>query len=291
MDSVHHSLHDSSKEYIDPYAYLDPKSRDLYVCAMRALQSANIPFLVGGAYAFEQYSGIARHTKDFDIFVKKDDSLRVLDELAKSCGCIVDLTFPHWLYKAILGENFIDVIFSSGNGVAIVDDEWFEYAVEGIVLGVKCKLIPAEEMIWSKAFIMERERFDGADVAHVFHSWANKMDWNRLLRRFDTSWRVLFSHIVLFGYIYPRHTQAIPDWVVKSMVDRLLNEQHIVPAKADDVKMCQGTLLSRQQYLKDVSEWGYEDARIHPASNITTNMSERDVAHWTAAAIGGCARR
>ena len=33
-------------------------------------------------------------------------------------------------------------------------------------------LIPAEEMIWSKAFIMERERYDGADVAHILRACA-----------------------------------------------------------------------------------------------------------------------
>jgi hypothetical protein len=39
-------------------------------------------------------------------------------------------------------------------------------------------------MIWSKAFIMERERFDGADVMHLIHENANRLDWNRLLERF-----------------------------------------------------------------------------------------------------------
>ena len=58
------------------------------------------------------------------------------------------------------------MIFSSGNGVATVDDEWFAHAPEGEVLGLPVRLVPAEEMIWSKAFIMERERFDGADIMH-----------------------------------------------------------------------------------------------------------------------------
>lgn len=49
--------------------------------------------------------------------------------------------------------------------------------------------------------------------------------------------------------------------------------------------LCQGTLLSRQQYLKDVAEWKYEDARILKRSNGTSIMSEQDVSHWTAAAF------
>src|SRR5262249_43850079 len=48
-------------------------TRDFYLRAMRLLDEASIEFLVGGAYAFERYTGIARHTKDFDIFVHPRD--------------------------------------------------------------------------------------------------------------------------------------------------------------------------------------------------------------------------
>ena len=75
------------------------------------------------------------------------------------------MPFPHWLGKIHRGEHFMDMIFSSGNGVARVDDLWFEHAPKTNVLGVIVRLSPVEEMIWSKAFIQERERFDGADVA------------------------------------------------------------------------------------------------------------------------------
>src|SRR5688572_18385319 len=136
---------------------------------MRTLLAAKLPFLVGGAYSFERYTGISRHTKDFDIFVRRQDCSRALETLA-TLGCTTDLTFEHWLGKAFRGDDFIDVIFSSGNGIATVDDRWFEHAVDETVLGIPVKLCPAEESIWSKAFIMERERFDGADVAHLIRA-------------------------------------------------------------------------------------------------------------------------
>ena len=40
-----------------------------------------------------------------------------------------------------------------------------------------------------------------------------------------------------------------------------------------------GTLLSREQYLTDVSRWGYADGRVAPHGPMTAE----DVAHWTAA--------
>ena len=95
------------------------------------------------------------------------------------------------------------MIYCSGNGVAEVDDEWFSFAADGEILGVPVRLCPAEEMIWSKAYVQERERFDGADIAHLIRCRGKSMDWDRLLRRFGDHWRVLFSHLVLFGFIYP----------------------------------------------------------------------------------------
>ncbi len=93
------------------YAQIDDVSKEFYVAAMKSLNDAGIPFLVGGAYAFAQYAGIDRHTKDFDIFVKQEDAIRVLDNLEKNLKCKSDRSFPHWLYKSIRGENFIDIIF------------------------------------------------------------------------------------------------------------------------------------------------------------------------------------
>ena len=42
-------------------------------------------------------------------------------------------------------------------------------------------LAPPEEMIWSKAFVCERERYDGADVNHLLRACGRQMDWQRLL--------------------------------------------------------------------------------------------------------------
>src|SRR5204863_8270038 len=99
---------------------LPPASRDFYIRAMQLLDEAGIGFLVGGAYAFERYTGIARHTKDFDIFVHPRDLERVLETLG-AAGCETALPFPHWLGKARCGGAFVDVLLSSGDGVAAVD--------------------------------------------------------------------------------------------------------------------------------------------------------------------------
>ncbi|HEV2845290.1 MAG TPA: nucleotidyltransferase family protein [Thermoanaerobaculia bacterium] len=261
-----------------PNELLSEETIEFYRQAMNALDRGGVPFLVGGAYAFARYTGIERHTKDFDVFVKPEDFERALDVLGRE-GWKTERTFDHWLGKAYHGDDFVDVIFSSGNGVARVDDLWFEHAVEGEVLGRPVLLMPAEEMIWSKSLIMERERFDGGDVNHVIHSRVDELDWDRLLRRFEPhgAWRVLLAHLTLFGYVYPGDAHRIPDRVIETLTGKLLQE---TAEPADGDRLCRGTILSRSQYLIDVHTWGYQDARLEPAGN----MSAEEIEKWTAAA-------
>ena len=252
-----------------------PDKAELYRNTLEMLNRSGVPYLVGGTYAFHYYAGIARPTKDVDLFVRPRDLQRVLDVLTR-IGFKTELAFSHWLAKAFVGDRFIDVIFNSGNGIVEVDDEWFAHAVDEMVLGVPVKLCPAEEMIWSKALIMERERFDGADVAHLLRHCSGLLNWDRLLRRFGSNWRVLLSHLVLFGFIYPGERALVPSTMMRELLNRLLAELD-VPTR--DSKLCQGTLLSRAQYLVDIDEWGYEDARLQPRGGMTPEQ----VAEWTAA--------
>ncbi len=257
---------------------LAPEIAEFYRRTMRKLEENGVPFLVGGAYAFARYTGIVRHTKDFDLFVHVRDFDRALETLA-AAGYQVERNFPHWLGKAYHDDAFVDLIFSSGNGVAEVDDLWFEHSVEEQVLGVPTRLCPAEEIIWSKSFIMERERFDGADIAHLLHSRAEDLDWDRLLRRFGANWPVLFVHLVLFGYIYPTEARRLPSPVMEQLFGRLRDETGGAAAVTDN-RLCRGTILSRSQYLSDLERWGYRDARLEPVGN----MSADEIELWTEAA-------
>lgn len=252
-----------------------PEMYTFYQQALTALREARIPFLIGGAYAFRHYTGIACKTKDLDLFVAPDDCHHALAVL-QATGCHTELISSHWLGKASCGEDYLDVIFSSGNGITVVDELWFAHAGEGELFGLSVGFCPPEEMLWTKAYIMERERFDGADVAHLLRACGACFDWPRLLCRFGLHWRVLLSHLILFGFIYPTERDCIPRWVMQELIDRL---RHEAPAPLGTERVCLGTLLSRAQYLVDIDIWGYHDARRPPTGQLTAE----DVAQWTAA--------
>ena len=250
------------------------KSNRLHRRSVVALQDADIPFLIGGAYVVEAYAGVSRKTKDFDLYLRPQHVDLALDVL-KRAGYKTRKTFPHWLAKAGRRHDHVDLIFRAGNGLCEVDDSWFERAHGHEFLGLSVKLCAPEEMIWMKAYIMERERFDGADIAHIFQSCAERLDWPHLVRRFGPDWRVLLSHLVLFGYIYPSERDKIPTAIMDDLIARLRSEQRTAGAH----RICRGTLLSRKQYLLDIQERGFRDARLQ----ARVHMNSKDIAHWTKA--------
>src|SRR5262249_18028007 len=255
-----------------PAIHGEGSSNEFHHRSVAALHAAEVPFLIGGAYMVEVCGGISRSTKDFDLYVRPNDVKPALRALARA-GYKTELTFPHWLAKATYEEDILDLIFRAGNGLCKVDDSWFERAREDELLGVPVKLCAPEEMIWMKAYIMERERFDGADIAHILLCCAAEIDWPHLVRRFGSDWRVLLSHLILFGYIYPGERARIPAAIMEHLATWLRSETRT----AGPERLCCGTLLSRQQYLVDVQEWGLRDARLEER----VQMNEKDIADWT----------
>jgi hypothetical protein len=253
-----------------------PDTAEFYRRALRTLADAHIPFLVGGAFAHACFTGIRRSTKDLDLFIRRQDYDRIA-QLMVAQGWDTQMTYPHWLAKVYAGEDFIDLIFNSGNGVSPVDDRWFEDNTYADVLGVPVRLANVEDSFLSKAFIMERERYDGADIAHLLQANAEQIDWTALLERFGPNWRILLAHLTLFGYVYPGERDRIPRWVMEKLMGRLAAEVGQPPAQ--DPHVCAGTLLSREQYLHDVERLGYVDGRLTPASTMTPE----DIAIWTEA--------
>jgi hypothetical protein len=234
-----------------------PEELDVRASALRALAESGVPFLVAGAYAFFEYTGIFRDTKDLDVFLHERDvpaAFRVLEQV----GFRTDLLDPSWIGKAYHGEYYVDLIFSSGNGVASVDEAWFRHARPAQVMGVDVLLAPPEEMIWSKSFVLERDRFDGHDVSHLILHQGGEMEWDRLFQRFGRYWEVLFAHLLFFRFSYPSARSKVPGWLVEELTRRAIQQEEEGDHPA---AICRGNLLSRVQYQHDLEERGFEDGR------------------------------
>src|SRR5207247_10889361 len=82
---------------------------DFHLSSVAALQNANVPFLIGGAFEVEVYAGVSRRTKDFDLYIRPRHVDASLDALARA-GYETEVTSPHRLGKARRGLVYIAVI-------------------------------------------------------------------------------------------------------------------------------------------------------------------------------------
>jgi hypothetical protein len=140
------------------------------------------------------------------------------------------------------------------------------HARDAELFGVNVPVLAAEEMIWSKVFVAERHRYDGADIAHLFRAAATTMDWSRLLARFGSYWPLLLTSLILFGFIYPADRSKIPDWLSRELASRWQRD-----SSTSGPQICQGTLLSSTQFLHDLNHGSLLDARVQPIGKLAAD--------------------
>jgi hypothetical protein len=232
-----------------------PEAESFYVEGLKLLAQSGLPFLISGTYAVTTYTGVVRPTKDLDIFCKPSDYPRILNFFQEQ-GYSIEVEDERWIGKVFQGRFFFDVIYSCRTADITITDEWFEDAPEIEVYGTKVKIIKPTELIWSKIFVQDRYRFDGADIAHVILKQHDAIDWRRLMRYMELHWEVLLSHLINFRYIYPSERDLVPRWVMDELIERLGAHLSMPPS---NVKVCRGRLFSSRDYVTDISEWGYAD--------------------------------
>ena len=93
------------------------KANRLHRRSVVALHDADVPFLIGGAYVVEVYTGVSRQTKDFDLYLRPQHVDSAIQAL-KRVGYKTKKTFPHWLAKAERGRDCVDLIFRAGTDYA-----------------------------------------------------------------------------------------------------------------------------------------------------------------------------
>ena len=237
--------------------WIPEEERDIYRRALEAINAADIPYVVAGAYAIYEHTGIYRKTKDLDLFFQPAAVVPAARAL-KAAGFVTRLEDPHWLAKATIGEHFVDLIYGMGNGVAQVDDGWIMSSRPGILAATPVRIAPPEELIWHRLFIGERHRHDMSDVVHLILCRGDTLDWERLVSRVGEHWPLLLAQLLMFNYVYPGYRSNVPAWVI----DKLLERARTGTGEGiEDIDYTRGPLISRFSFMIDVREWGFVDPR------------------------------
>jgi hypothetical protein len=123
---------------------------------------------------------------------------------------------------------------------------------------VQSQIISAEDLIASKLFVLRRERFDGADIAHIIYRTKGELEWDRILQLACEHWEIMLFALVLFRYVYPAHTDYVPADLWQDLLSRYM---HLVQ-HSDPKAPFRGSLVDDNIFSIDVRAWGLEDLLI-----------------------------
>jgi predicted nucleotidyltransferase len=256
-------------------AEVPEEQESLFREVLALLEEKRVPYAVSGAFALRHHTGICRFTKDLDIFVTAEASAVALGCL-REAGYECEIRDPVWLAKAHKDGFFVDLITGMSNGVIVVEDSWIERAQPAVIHGVRTRVLGAEELVASKLFVAKRERFDGADIAHVIYGTREKFDWMREMDLVGENWEILFWSLVLFQYVYPAHSDYVPDWVWHELLQRFCK----AITQGDPRPRFRGSLVDENMFAIDVNEWGLdnilEETRAKRLSQMKGWLDPRD---------------
>src|SRR5262249_21735568 len=129
----------------------------IYSIAIRALRAEGVRFLLGGGFALATYIGRWRNTKDIDLYIFPRDRRKAIRALTEAgfADYFRQLRYDRkWIYRATRSGVIVDLIWAMANQRAQVDEQWFENAPMLAIRDEELAVIPREELLWCKLYIV-----------------------------------------------------------------------------------------------------------------------------------------
>jgi hypothetical protein len=211
-------MHDTGPQEHRPSCadIIPPADWGVYLTAIHAMEEAGVSFAVGGGMAYGCYVSRPRYTKDLDLFVLPSDRERAVDAIQRVQFADyhdVQAYQRHWIFRGHHDGLILDLIWQMANSRAEVDEGWLARGPVTLLHETPVRLVPVEEMIWGKLYVMQRERSDWPDVFNLFVSHGATLDWPRLVERMGHDRALLGAAVQLFGWLSPRDAHAFPGTV------------------------------------------------------------------------------
>lgn len=185
----------------------------IYSRAIEAVRSAGVQFMLGGGFALAAFTGRWRDTKDIDFYILPQDRDKVVAALSKAGFEDYFDERPYdrkWIYRSIRSGVIVDIIWAMANQRAQVDQAWFERAAGLELCGQSLKIVPPEELMWCKLYIMQRDHCDWTDVFNLLYAVGPKLDWAHLIERLEEDTPLLKGMLNVYGWLCPKYVLRLP---------------------------------------------------------------------------------
>jgi hypothetical protein len=191
-----------------------------YGCVLQAIREDGLEFALGGGLALSVYTGRLRNTKDLDLYIRPEHRDRLVT-LLEGCG-LTDYfeTVPYdrnWIYRSHNNGVIVDAIWAMANQRAQVDEHWLAKGKVIRMFGEEFRVVPPEELIWSKLYVVQRDRCDWPDILNLIWAIGPELDWRHLMDRVAEDVPLIRGVLSIFSWMSPDRARAIPHWVWQSL--------------------------------------------------------------------------
>jgi hypothetical protein len=188
----------------------------VYRSVLRNARARGVRVAMSGGFTSSFYTALWRNTKDMDLCILPQDRESMI-EATREAG-LHDLydEMPYdrrWIYRSTCEGIIVDIIWRLANMQGDVDDVWLSAGPDVRLYDETLKLVPPEEMIWSKIHIVQRERCDWPDIMNMLYATGSALDWRRLIERLKDEERLLSSVLLIFSWITPGRARTFPQWI------------------------------------------------------------------------------
>lgn len=185
-----------------------------YRDAALALREADVPFLLGGGFALAGYTGRSRNAKDMDFYIFEKDrpaAVRALTQVGFEDYFAKKAYDRNWIYRSTRSGVILDVIWAMANQRTQVDQIWFDRATPMTLRDLTFNVVPLEEFIWCKLYIVQRDHCGWIDVFNLLYDVGSRVDWDHLFKRVGEDWPLLKGLLSVYDWLCPSKARKLPE--------------------------------------------------------------------------------
>jgi hypothetical protein len=191
----------------------------LYRGVMTAALDRRIPFAIGGGMAAMAYAGQLRDARDIDFYIQPENREAMIQVVLDAGLLDYYDRAPYdrnWIFRGFRDDLIVDVMWAMANQRAQVDAQWLKGPVVSVD-GLTFRLLRPEETLWTKLYVLQRDRCDWPDAINMLHSIGAELDWDYLLGRTAEDTLLMAALVKVFGWICPDRYNELPPPVLERL--------------------------------------------------------------------------
>lgn len=240
-----------------------------YKEVIHAVRDCGEPFALGGGFAWAAFAGIYRHGKDIDFFIlpeSREKLIAAVSDIGLTDYFDKEPYDRKWIYRGTRDGWIADLIWDMANYRANFDPDWVTLGPEVLIRGERVRILPIEELIWNKLYILQRPRCDWTDVLNLIYLNVEQIDWGRMIKKVAPDAKLLGGVMNVFLWMCPGRAKLVPSyvWEMVGLIAPVIEDEPLYIKHRVDL------LDSRPWFIPALRDGELPFTTVAPTANQTT---------------------